>query len=216
LHAETGNESALKDTYHLASQVVTTLTAGAAAVIVLFPVELLFAWTGNRSLAIDVAPILSWLTLGTFLHGLMFVPYSLQLSYGWTSLAVGINIISVAILVPSIILVTPGFGAIGAAWIWLILNCGYFLVSIPIMHRRLLLDQGLPWYRDDVLLPAAAAVLIAAASRLVFPSGLGGRIEDALLIVATATVATMASALVAPRVRLVAISLLGMPRNRAS
>jgi hypothetical protein len=95
--------------------------------------------------------------LGNLLNGLMWIPYQTQLAHGWTSLAIRINILSVAIIVPAIIWVTPRFGSEGAALVWVSLNIGYLLIGIHFMHRSILESEKFRWYRQDVIMPLFAA-----------------------------------------------------------
>jgi hypothetical protein len=78
-------------------------------------------------------------------------------------LAAKVNIVSVIVLIPMLILATLRYGAIGAAWVWVVLNLGYLTIGIHFMYRRLLNDQKLQWYLLDLLLPitgALAAILL--------------------------------------------------------
>jgi O-antigen/teichoic acid export membrane protein len=111
------------------------------------------------------------------LNGFVGVPYQLQLATGWTSLTVKLNVTAVSVLTPALFVVIPRYGAIGAAWIWVVLNLGYLLFYTHFMHRRLLPGDKWRWYRQDVLLPAAAGGLAAAVCRVCLPepaSKIGG------------------------------------------
>ena len=57
--------------------------------------------------------VLSLLAIGTCLNGLMVLPYALQLAYGWTRLALYINLVAVAVLAPLIYFLAIHFGAPG-------------------------------------------------------------------------------------------------------
>lgn len=143
--------------YHRGAQLVTVLTAPVALLLAFFADGVLFAWSGDADLARTCGPILAVLSIGTFLNGLMYVPYQLQLAHGWTSLAIKINVMAVSLLVPAILWVVPRHGALGAAWIWIVLNAGYVLVGISLMHRRLIPVERWRWYGADVGLPTMVA-----------------------------------------------------------
>ena len=83
---------------------------------------------------------------------------------------------------------------------WLILNLSYVLVTVPIMHRRLLKGEASRWYRDDVLLPAGAVLAIAIPARMAMPSTTS---RPAVLAYVGASFACMAAAALvsAPRAR---------------
>ena len=154
----------LSGTYHQGAQLLTMALAPFAILLVFFSKDVLLLWTGDPTVAEQAAPILRLLAAGTLLHGLMHIPYMLQLAAGWSSLSVRVNLAFAAILVPSIIVAVPHFGAIGAAAIWCLLNVGYILVSIQIMHRRLLPAERLRWYTEDTARP----ILVLMGAALLF------------------------------------------------
>jgi O-antigen/teichoic acid export membrane protein len=82
------------------------------------------------------------------------IPYHLQLAYGWTSLALKMNLITVIFLLPAIIIITPIAGAIGAAYLWAAINLIYFTVGTIIMFRRLLRDARNSWFINDIGIPS--------------------------------------------------------------
>lgn len=152
--------------YHQGAQLVTILTAPAAFLLSFFAIGVVFMWSGDIVLAEKTGPILSVMVIGTFLHGLMHLPYQLQLAYGWTGLAVKSNIVAVLILTPAILWVAPRYGGLGAAAVWVILNVGYTFVGIQFMHRRLLVGQRWSWYFADVTWPVMGVlgVMVGASS----------------------------------------------------
>lgn len=153
-----GDEAGLKRLYHHSCQLMSVLILPVTIVIVLFSKEILLLWTGNFTTVANSYLLLSILVMGTALNGLMHLPYALQLAYGWTKLAFYLNVAAVLSLVPLMILVTCAYGAVGAAFIWVILNGALFLFSIGIMHRRLLKGELWRWCFEDIGLPLAIAL----------------------------------------------------------
>jgi O-antigen/teichoic acid export membrane protein len=147
-------------TYHHSAQLVTALAAPGAFMLIFFGQNLLVLWTGDKILAQEIAPLLALLALGTLLNGLMHIPYMLQLAHGWSSFAVRLNLVAVTILVPAILWATPRYGAIGAAWAWVLLNAGYVLIGIHFMYKRLLPTEKWRWYRQDLALPLLATIVV--------------------------------------------------------
>lgn len=168
LHAK-NDEKALADTYHKGAQLVSMLAGSAAIVIIVFADTFLCLWTQDHELTARTATLLGLLTLGNLLNGLMHMPYMTQLAHGWTSLAVKINIVAVAIIVPAIFWVTPLHGAEGAAWVWVILNAGYVLLGVHFMYRRILRTEKWRWYLRDVLLPLGAGLVTSLSLKAVWP-----------------------------------------------
>ena len=194
------DDVALRALYHQGAQLVAVIMGSTAIVLMVFGDRVLRLWTGNPALAHTVAPLMAVLALGTLFNGLMGIPYQMQLAHGWTSLTIKVNIVAVSLLVPAILLVVPAYGAIGAARIWVILNAGYLMFAIPLMHRRLLRAEKWRWYCQDVALPLAAATATAFLCRWLIPHNLSRLGELAALPTISGCV-LMAAAMAAPMVR---------------
>jgi O-antigen/teichoic acid export membrane protein len=165
-----GRADELARQYHFGAQIVAAPVAAIAAILVLFAEPILLIWTTDVVVAAETAPLLMLLTAGTALHCLMYMPYSLQLAAGWSQLALKVNIVATVLLLPAILLIVPRYGAVGAAATWLVLNCGYLLFTVQLMHRRLLPAEKLRWYGRDVARPVAVAFGTAASGWLVMPA----------------------------------------------
>ena len=162
------DQDGLIQLYHKSCQFFAVLILPASIVISLFSYEVLLLWTQSTVTAEKTHLIVSILICGTALNGLMNPPYALQLAFGWTKLSVLTNLVAVIILVPLIIFLTLSYGPIGAAIAWLLLNFGYVIIEIPIMHRKILRKEMWRWYWSDVTVPIMAGLLLAGAGRLLF------------------------------------------------
>ena len=168
--ATQGDTVGLIKIYHQSAQLVSTLLIPATLMLVFFGNHLLLLWTGNTVLTENVFPLLVLLAIGAMLNGLMHIPHLLTLAYGWTRFGVYLNIIAVILLVPSMIWATLRYGAIGSAWIWVILNAGYILIGVHFMYRRLLVTEKWRWYGRDIILPMLATILITKLSLIIQPT----------------------------------------------
>lgn len=168
-----GDTIGLVTAYHRGAQLVSVLIVPAALMLMMFGEDLLVMWTGDVTLARDAAPLVALLTLGTLLNGLMNIPYNLQLAYGWSGFAARVNMVGVAILVPAILWVTPRYGAVGAAWVWVVLNSAYVLITIHFMHHRLLPREKWNWYVADLGMPLIATLIVALVGFLLKPNQMG-------------------------------------------
>ncbi len=153
--------------YHKSAQLVSVLVLPATLVASLFSKEILLLWTRSPETTQNTHLLVSILVIGTALNGLMNIPYALQLASGWTKLTFYFNLVCVLLLAPLIILLTKLYGAVGAASVWVILNTGYVMLYIPIMHRRLLRMEKWRWYFEDVGLPLFAAAAVSVAGRCI-------------------------------------------------
>ncbi len=182
-----GDVSKLSHRYHQACKLVTLGIGPLCLLMALFSREILFAWSGDHQLSAQVALLLPFLAIGNGLHGLMHVPYMLQLANGWTSLSARINIIACLILLPALILAVPRHGATAAALIWITLNLGYVLLGIKLMHSKLLQGEMQSWYTKDILKPILPSLVILTLTRLTLPDNLS-RTTIAATLIGTITI----------------------------
>jgi O-antigen/teichoic acid export membrane protein len=195
-----GDEVASRAAYHQGAQLVTAFMGAAAVVLIVFHDKVILLWTNDPVLVRHVATLMAVLALGTLFNGLVWIPYQLQLAHGWTSLMMKFDIVAVSLVVPAIVLVTPAYGAIGAAWVWVTLNAAFIIFAVPLMHRRLLPGEQWRWYRQDVAVPLGAAMMAAFFCRFLIPDHLGRIAEFGALLV-TAGCVLLAAVLAAPEVR---------------
>jgi O-antigen/teichoic acid export membrane protein len=164
------NQDELKQLYHKSCQFMSVLILPAAIVIAMYSYEIMLIWTRNPITAERTHLIVSIMICGTAFNGLMNLPYALQLAYGWTKLPFYVNLISVVIIVPLVILGVSLYGSVGGAAAWLVLNTGYMIFWIPIMHKRILTKEKWLWYWQDVCLPMMACTCIAGLGRIMIGS----------------------------------------------
>lgn len=161
-----GEALSIKTAYHRYAQFLTMTVGPMALVIAAFSDHILLLWTRDLQTTKVVSPIVSALCIGTLLNALMCVPYSLQLAYGWTRLSIHISILVVAIYIPTLFLVVPHFGMLGAAWLWAGVNACFILIALPIMHRKLLPYELGNWYLKDVLPAVITSGLVVFIGKL--------------------------------------------------
>jgi O-antigen/teichoic acid export membrane protein len=190
LHAR-NDHVGLINTYHKGAQLISVFGGSVAIVIILFSETFLRLWTQDSELAQRTKTLLSLLMLGNLLNGLMWIPYQTQLAHSWTSLTIRINIIAIAIIVPAILWVTPRFGVEGAAWVWVSLNAGYFLISIHFMYRRILITEKWRWYIKDVLIPLLSGIAVASFLSLLWCAEKNILNDTVLLILAASITLTV-------------------------
>lgn len=194
------NSQALTQLYHRSCQLMSVILVPIAVIVALFSRELLLLWTGDASLVDHTYLVLSLLIVGTCLNGLMHLPYALQLAYGWTKLAFYMNLVAVIILAPLIYVMAVRYGTIGAAAVWVVLNTGYVLIGLQLLHRRYLRGELALWYRIDVGYPLAVALLIAGLGRWFFKYPLSTPVEF-FGLTGLAVLTAFMSAMAAPATR---------------
>lgn len=169
-----GEWNELRALYHRSCKLVGVLIIPISLVVASFSKELIFLWTQNAIVAENSHLLLSVLVIGSAMLGLMAIPYSLQLAFAWTKLAFLMNIIAIIILVPLLIQLTSMYGALGASFVWMLLNLMYMFITIQIMHGRVLQDDMWEWYLEDVGKPLFASAAVVLTSRYLVTDFLSG------------------------------------------
>jgi len=186
--------------YHRSCQLMSVMVLPAAVILAVFPAEFLLLWTTDAAIAANTSTMLALLVIGTAINGLMNLPLALQLAHGWTRLVFAINTVAVIVLAPLIYFASLRYGGVGAAWVWIILNCGYVIFLLQMMHRRLLPGHLREWFLVDVGQPLAAALAVGGLWHLA--GGIPVHYGWALLsLAAVALLTTLAAAFAAPQIR---------------
>ncbi len=190
----------LKILYHQFCQLVSVAMLPPALVVAFFSFELLAIWTGDPLIAERTHWLVSLLVVGTALNGLMNIPFAYQLAHGWTRLFFTISVIAVFLLVPLILVLATHYGAVGAAAVWVLLNTGYVLFNIPLMHRRLLKGEMGYWYKVDVGRPLAAILPVVVLARVFYPHDMSS-VGTLIYLGGIGLASVIAAALATPQVR---------------
>lgn len=160
LHSR-GDQAALVREYHRCTQLAAAAVLPIGATLIWFLEPLLRLWLGAHSPLIEpVVELLPWIVVSTVLSTFVALPRALQFASGWTSLAVGRNVLSLIVSTALLLIFVPRYGAYGAALCLLLVHLGYFLIEIPLTHCRLLKQEHLTWYARNTLVPIAATVVL--------------------------------------------------------
>jgi O-antigen/teichoic acid export membrane protein len=196
-----GDSAALSDTYHMGAQLVSVLAGSVGIQLILFSDTFLQLWTQDPELAAKVAPLVSLLTLGNLLNGMVHMPYHVQLAHGWTSFGLKVNAVAVLIIVPAILWATPQYGAEGAAWAWVTLNAGYVLIVSYYMFRRVLCADRWRWITQDLMAPLCASLVVSLLLKHSSTLADATALNQLLLLTLTALLSIVAATFAAGHVR---------------
>lgn len=159
------DERTLYRLYSQATQLVGIVTIPASFLLAFFPEHVLWAWTGNLDVALKAAPVLALYSLGNGILALAAFPYYLQYAKGDLKLHIIGNALFVVVLIPALIWATLKYGVLGAGYAWLGANSAYFLLWLPIIHRRLKKGLHTNWILRDIGVPALVSLAIGIAAR---------------------------------------------------
>jgi O-antigen/teichoic acid export membrane protein len=190
------DELNLAAVYHRAAQALAVVLLPIVAIIIFFGRDIVELWTGDAVAASETRWLIVLLVAGAALNALMSVPYALQLANAWTTPALLVNGLGVVLLFPATIVATKLFGAVGAASCWLVFHFTSFVIGMTMTHARFLRGHRGRWLWRGVVLPAAVAILVCAAGRLLISGG--SRVALVSLIAVTAAAALLATALSTP------------------
>ncbi len=163
------DEVRLRELYHQSCQFMSVLLIPSAAVLAFFSWEVLVIWTRDETIAANTYLLLTIVAAATGIHGLLWIPFRMQLAHGWTKLGFYQTVVAILIFVPLIIYGVINYGAIGGAVSLLVLYVGYALIPLQIMHKRILKGELKKWYLNDVGLPLLATFCIMAISSFLLP-----------------------------------------------
>ena len=197
---EVRDDFQLANLYHRSCQFIAVVLVPIALTIALFSHEVMLLWTRNAITAENTYMLVTLLVIGTMLNGLASVPGYLQFAAGWPQLTMYTNLFSAVILVPALVFMASHYGGLGAAIVWVLLNSGYMLFTVPIMHRRLLKAEKWRWYVEDVGIPSAAVIVLIGLARWLMPEG-ATSLSILLYLAAVWFLATTVCTLIASQVR---------------
>jgi O-antigen/teichoic acid export membrane protein len=150
LYAE-GKRDEMITIYRNSTQMVSVI-AGSAAITIAFTAEsLLFAWTGDKKIAVETALILRLYALGNGLLIMTAFPYYLQYALGNLRYHLIGNVITVVTLIPVIIVAATFYGSEGAAYAWLGVNFLYFVFWVRYVHSKIMPGLHRVWILRDCL-----------------------------------------------------------------
>lgn len=187
-----GEHEALRSLYRTATQMTCVLAFALAATLAGFADDVLWAWTGDRAVTANAAPIVRLYAIGNALLTVGAFPFYLQYAKGELRLHLVGSILFVAMLIPALVLATARYGAVGAGWTWATLTAAYLAAWVPLVHHRLLSGLHGPWLLHDVLPIVIAAGTAALVAFLLAPDA-ESRI-GALAVAGAAGLVVLASA----------------------
>lgn len=150
LHAE-GKHDEMIQVYRNATQLVSVVAGSASLTIAFFAEALLYAWTGDKNIASNAAPILTLYALGNGVLAVSAFPYYLQYALGNLRYHLIGNLVTVITLIPTIIWAASEHGGVGAGWAWLSINTFYLILWVGYVHHKIQPGLHVGWLAKDIL-----------------------------------------------------------------
>jgi O-antigen/teichoic acid export membrane protein len=159
LNAE-GKHDEMIQVYRNATQLVSVVAGSASLTIAFFAEPLLYAWTGDREIASNAAPILTLYALGNGVLAVSAFPYYLQYALGNLRYHLIGNLVTVVTLIPAIIWAASEYGGVGAGWAWLGINSLYLILWVGYVHHKLQPGVHVGWLVKDIAGIYAPVILL--------------------------------------------------------
>lgn len=150
LHAE-GKYDEMIQVYRNATQLVSVVAGSASLTIAFFAEPFLYAWTGDKAIASNTAPILTLYALGNGVLAVSAFPYYLQYALGNLRYHLIGNLVTVVTLIPTIIWAASEHGGVGAGSAWLSINGLYLILWVGYVHHKLQPGLHVGWLSKDIL-----------------------------------------------------------------
>jgi O-antigen/teichoic acid export membrane protein len=145
--------------YKQSSELLSCLLLPLSFVLVVFPYQVLWVWSGNAEVSHKAAGALAFIAAGTTINGLLVTPYSYQLAAGITKLSLVTSGLALFVTVPALWIFSASHGLIGAAFVWFAVNLGLLIVWPFWMHQYILKEHMLWWYGRAIIVPIAVGLL---------------------------------------------------------
>lgn len=170
--AENNNQFNLIQLYHKTCKTISIFIVPAGLTLVIFSTDFIFAWTGSITTAKEAGLTSSLLTLGQVLQVFSIAPFYFVLANGDTRFLMRIQILSVLLITPFLIIFIPKYGMIGGGLSWILLNICILPPYMYFLHKRFLNGELRTWAVQDVAKPLLATlpVLLLARYLVTIPS----------------------------------------------
>lgn len=165
-----GNPVDLRAEYFRGCRLMALVLIPVAVIGWVFAGSILFAWLGRSDPTI--VTVFRYLLAGGACAGLMWLPAAFQQAHGWTRLHVTMMLGALVLGTPAMVWAIKIYGSPGATLLWMVHGLSDLTLGLWLMHRRLLVGDGLAWLRTVVLAPALGSALVVGLSWWLVPPGL--------------------------------------------
>jgi O-antigen/teichoic acid export membrane protein len=173
-----------KRVYFAAAQTVSSIVATFGLGAVFFGYDALLILTGNGAVAHDYHRMFVLLAFAFGFNGFALIPNALRLSEGRPGTALWSNLVAGVFYLPAAILLTPIYGVLAPAALWLAVNVFVFAALVARAHRDALAGYGWPWLWNCLILQFAATGAVYACVKALLPPA-----SSPLLVAVAAVVA---------------------------
>lgn len=113
-----GDRDSLEKQVRISSQLMSALILPPSALIVVLSKPILFSWTGSEDIAAGATSIMAVLVVGTAFSACSYPALSILYSEKRLRPVITVNLVSLLVLLPLLMMTVVHFGVIGAAFVW--------------------------------------------------------------------------------------------------
>ncbi|MBU1013320.1 MAG: oligosaccharide flippase family protein [Bacteroidetes bacterium] len=141
--------------------IVTLLVFSLMTNIFNFSYELIWLWTGKNELALESHFLLKVISIGVSFLALQIIPFNIAIANGYTKLNNIMGIISLVLTLPGYWLMTAHYGAIGAAYVYCIVQVTITLLFIYFINKKFFANNNLKSiFLKPIILPLFITLII--------------------------------------------------------
>jgi O-antigen/teichoic acid export membrane protein len=147
---------------------VAILVFSIMAIMVFFPKELIWIWTGKMELAEHTHLLIPVIALAYALLSLQIIPFNIAIANGYTKLNNLLGLISLFVIIPGYWIATKHYGAIGAAYVFCGVQTTVTFIYLFFINKKFLNKKGIgTLFLRQILLPMVLSLSIAFGFSLI-------------------------------------------------
>ncbi|OOG50594.1 oligosaccharide flippase family protein [Polaromonas sp. C04] len=162
-----GNTKRLRDEYFRSCRLMALVIVPLGIIGWLFAPYIFLAWLGKYDKTI--VDVFRWLLIGVTCSGLVWLPAAFQQAHGWTRLHAAMITGALVMGAPIMVWGINVFGTVGATAVWVLHGVSDITLGLWLMHRRLLIEDLLDWYRTVLLPPLLVGLPLIGLSWWLMP-----------------------------------------------
>jgi O-antigen/teichoic acid export membrane protein len=179
-----GDIAEAKRVYFAGAQTVSSVAAAFGLGALFFGYDALLILTGDSAVAQTYHTLFVLLAFAFALNGFTLIPNALRLSEGHPGTALWSNLAAGVVYVPAVVLLTPKYGVLAPAALWLAVNVFVFGVLVARAHRLALADYSFTWLWLCLVPQFAATAAVYAGCKALLPEASSPYLVAAVAIVA--------------------------------